>query len=152
PSAHRRRIGLHYARDAGYSFAGPLYSQDVSAAAARNAAEREAFAGISGALVEIAIDRAQFAGTVEPGDGRAVGAHDLALLVASRAALGVEHRGRELDRVKRLVGDRRHHQGAAEIRVVFCVTIGFQRPTASVSVVGSLPSTEAREERLSAVL
>src|SRR6185436_7321950 len=42
-----------------------------------DAAEREAFADVSRALVEVAVDRAQLAGAVEPRDRRAVGTQDL---------------------------------------------------------------------------
>ena len=42
-------------------------------------------------------------------------------LGASRAALGVQHRRRKLDRIERAGGDRHQHQGTAE----FCVVSGL---------------------------
>ena len=115
-------------------------------------AEGQAFADIAGALIEVAVDRAQFSGAVEPRDRRAVGAHDLALLVASRAALRVEHRRRELDRIERLSRDRRQHQPAAEFRVVPASQQRFQRATVSASAPGRAPARAASAARLSAVL
>src|SRR5690349_2417342 len=56
-----------------------------------DAAEREALTDVAGALVEIAVDRSQLAGAVQPRDGRPVGPHDLAPLVPPRPALRVEH-------------------------------------------------------------
>src|ERR1700756_3681490 len=70
--------------------------------APRNATERQAFPDISGALVEIAVDRTQFSGAVQPWDWRAIGTHDLPPFIASRTALRIEHRGRELYRIERL--------------------------------------------------
>src|SRR4029077_2100656 len=55
---------------------------------------------------------------VETRDRRAVGAHDLAPLVAARAALSGQHRGRQLDRVERPGGDWLQDQGAAELGIV----------------------------------
>src|SRR5450759_1009034 len=60
--------------------------------AAADAAERKAFSDIAGALIQVAVDRAEFTRAVEPRDGRAVRADDLAPLVAPRPALRVDHR------------------------------------------------------------
>src|SRR5271165_5495234 len=86
--------------------------------AAGDAAEGEAFADIAGALIQVTVDRPEFAGAVEPRDWGAVGPHDLGSFIAARAALGVEHRGGQLDRVERPIGDRFHHQGSAKLRIV----------------------------------
>ena len=111
-----------------------------------NAAEGQAFANIPSALVQIAVDRAQFSSAIQPGDRGTVRAHDLSLFIASRATLGVEHRGRQLDRVKRFVDDRRQHQGSAKIRVVLRLAVAV--PSADgVRHVGRVEAEDRGEIR-----
>src|SRR3954469_12874897 len=73
----------------------------------RDPAERQALTDIAGALIQIAVDRAEFTRTVEPRNRRTVRPHDLRLLIAPRAALRVEHRWRQFHGVERPVGNRR---------------------------------------------
>jgi hypothetical protein len=65
--------------------------------ASRDAAERRAFPG---ALVRVAVDRSQLTRAIEPRRRAAVRPHDLAPSIASGPPLGVEHRGRELNRIE----------------------------------------------------
>src|SRR5262245_3002180 len=68
--------------------------------APRNAAERQTFPDIPGALVQVAVNGPEFTRTVEPRYRTAIRPHNLGTGIASGAALRVEHRGRELNRIE----------------------------------------------------
>src|SRR5262249_15872915 len=68
--------------------------------APRNAAERQTFPDVPGALIQVAIYGPKFTRTVEPRYRAAIRPHNVGTGIASGAALRVEHRGRELNRIE----------------------------------------------------